>query len=131
MGTNYYLSDAATEGQPPPALIHVGKSSYGWCFLLHVIPEEGLCSLEDWRARWSRPGAQLWANGAPVTPEELENTITNRSFVNRHGTGRNRAWYEKNDAERGPRSLARFKVGRGGCVAHGPGTWDLIEGEFS
>ena len=44
MGTNYYLHK-----KPPceacghePAPLHIGKSSGGWCFSLHVIPEIAL-----------------------------------------------------------------------------------------
>ena len=32
--------------------LHIGKSSYGWAFSLHIIPHEGLNSLDDWRERW-------------------------------------------------------------------------------
>jgi len=50
MGMNYYVEEK-------PACeccgckyeqIHIGKSSAGWCFSLHVIPEMGLNNLEDW-----------------------------------------------------------------------------------
>lgn len=55
MGTNYYLRkkdykdnrfDRSDLG------LHIGMSSYGWSFLLHVVP--GIAeNLEDWKALWS------------------------------------------------------------------------------
>jgi hypothetical protein len=37
---------------------------------------------------------------------------------------------ESNHAERGPNNLLRHQIGEG-CIGHGAGTWDLIEGGFS
>ena len=42
MGTNYYVIDK--EGDKK----HFGKRSAGWDFALHVYPDEGIRSLEDW-----------------------------------------------------------------------------------
>ena len=36
MGTNYYLNDR-----------HIGKSSAGWYFALHIYPEENINSLDE------------------------------------------------------------------------------------
>jgi len=58
MGTNYYLKRREPQ-QPCPTCgctcksdekddLHIGKSSWGWCFGLHVIPELGINSLDDW-----------------------------------------------------------------------------------
>lgn len=51
MGTNYYVIP-----QPPCEHCgrayearHIGKSSYGWAFGLHVYPEEGIANLSDWK----------------------------------------------------------------------------------
>ena len=53
MGTNYYLTeDCECCGRAFPDL-HIGKSSGGWCFSLHVIPSEGLNSLDEWESRFS------------------------------------------------------------------------------
>lgn len=54
MGTNYYLQEK------PPCdkcgrefeRLHIGQSSAGWCFALHVIPELGINNLADWKKRW-------------------------------------------------------------------------------
>tara|TARA_R110000803_G_C11716561_1_gene287626 strand:+ start:82 stop:465 length:384 start_codon:yes stop_codon:yes gene_type:complete len=42
MGTNYYVIDKAGDKK------HFGKRSAGWDFTLHVYPDEGIRSLEDW-----------------------------------------------------------------------------------
>ncbi len=47
MGTNYYVYAPTTH----VALYngkHFGKRSAGWDFALHVYPDEGIRSLEDW-----------------------------------------------------------------------------------
>lgn len=61
MGTNYYL-----EPKPPCQCcgrpfeqLHIGKSSAGWCFALHVIPERGIKDLDDWVRIWSQPEARI------------------------------------------------------------------------
>jgi hypothetical protein len=56
MGTNYYSvrrgveeldSDAfwALRDEDSDDCLHIGKSSLGWCFSLHVIPERGINTL--------------------------------------------------------------------------------------
>jgi hypothetical protein len=111
MGTNYYYHE-----KPPCECcdrpfepLHIGKSSAGWCFSLHVIPEQDINSLDDWRRKWLARGVIIDENGRKVTPEQMLDVITNRSH---------------------PRGLSRHEVGPH-CVAHGEGTWDLIPGWFS
>lgn len=61
MGTNYYLHEAKpcpTCGHSNPPR-HIGKSSAGWVFMLHVYPEEGINTYEDWYERWTRQGAVI------------------------------------------------------------------------
>lgn len=128
MGTNYYLREDACDkcGRSPEAL-HIGKSSMGWCFALHVIPDEGLNSLEDWKVRWSRPSAKIFDEyGTEVTTTEMLNTISNRGRPNPSPSFD----YAANDAVPGPNNLIRHEISRY-CSGHGPGTWDLIPGEFS
>jgi len=53
MGTNYYL--VKNERPPCPCCertyvqerLHIGKSSGGWCFALHVIPEMGMLLIDS------------------------------------------------------------------------------------
>lgn len=113
MGTNYYLHEKpACEccGREYEAL-HIGKSSGGWCFSLHVIPEVGINSLDDWRARWSAPGVHIQDEyGSRIEAAEMEAIITERSS---------------------PYGLRRHGVDDRHCVGQGEGTWDYITGEFS
>lgn len=51
MGTNYYVKTnekVFENGFDVDEILHVGKSSYGWYFSLHVIPEKGINTLRDW-----------------------------------------------------------------------------------
>ncbi len=127
MGTNYYLRKYE-DGEPEcVGSLHIGKSSVGWCFSLHVIPEEGINTLDDWISLWGQPGMQIEDEyGRVIDIENMERIITKRSFMQSFGT------FDHTDdiAQPGPNGLVRFKIGNH-CVAHGDGTWDCIEGDFS
>lgn len=45
MGTNYYFKPRGC-GE----LLHIGKSSGGWVFLVRLYPEKTINSLDDWKA---------------------------------------------------------------------------------
>ena len=114
MGTNYYLRTqpacacCGREYEP----IHIGKSSGGWCFTLHVIPENAINSLDDWRKLWNTPGAKILDEYDRQIPiEEMEEVITQRSW-NAGG-------------------LRRHPIDGRYCIGHGEGTWDCCPGEFS
>ena len=132
MGTNFYLYDkppCAACARPYEAK-HIGKSSAGWCFTLHVIPEDGINDLPDWERLWSVPGAEIRDEcGVMVTVREMHRIITDRWLVSRADL-RTPSYYEINDAEPGPNGLMRHRIGRH-CIGYGEGTWDLIPGEFS
>jgi hypothetical protein len=53
MGTNYYVIDKAGNKK------HFGKRSAGWDFALHVYPDEGIRSLEDWLVLLSDKNAEV------------------------------------------------------------------------
>ncbi len=128
MGTNYYLEFEAcpTCGKSDEPL-HIGKSSGGWCFSLHIIPNGNIEDLADWMAVWSRPRRKIVDEyGGKISPAEMQKIITKRSSV-REDNGFD---YAANDAELGPNGLARSKVDGRHCIGHGKGTWDLITGEF-
>lgn len=110
MGTNYYLvGDCCPACGRGDERQHIGKSSAGWCFALHVT--EDVKSLEDWQARWSAPGAKIVNEyGDTITPAEMLSAITDRSH---------------------PRGLSRHQVDGRHCIGHGNGTFDLLPGEFS
>lgn len=114
MGTNYYLhqkGDCECCGRPFEA-IHIGKSSYGWCFALHVIPNSGINTFKDWRALWNKPSAIIRDEyDRVISVEELENVITVREW-------------------NGLLPL-RNEIDGHHCIGHGEGSWDYCIGEFS
>ena len=140
MGTNYYV-----EPEPPCphcgrgyGQIHIGKSSGGWCFALHVIPAEdaefmdgvpdcGIISLADWQHFWEG-GRIVDEYGRPYTAEEMLKVITERKWERRAPDDFD---YAGNEAEPGPAGLVRHRIDGRHCVGHGAGTWDMIRGEFS
>lgn len=122
MGTNYY----ATRGEER---LHIGKSSGGWCFSLHIIPEYGLDDLDDWMEHLSRPDVRIEDEyGRSLDIESMLEVIINRGRADREMP--NELWLRQNYAEPGPNGLVRHSLGRG-CSGHGEGTWDLVPGEFS
>ena len=131
MGTNYYWQEPASDpcescGRFDVAReLHIGKSSDGWCFALHVDPENGPRNFAEWEDRW-REGKIVDECGSPLTPEAMRAIIAERSSA----TYPSGAWLSENNAQRGPAGLVRSRLG-GHCVGHGSGTWDLITGEFS
>jgi len=108
MGTNYYVyyDRCSTCGRGEKEL-HIGKSSVGWVFSLHVIPEKDLNNLDDWKKFLY--GKQIHNEyGDKIEFYELIDKITKRNH---------------------PKGLNRHNHNH--CIGHGEGTWDLIEGEFS
>lgn len=74
MGVNYYLKNQKTLDT-----IHIGKSSAGWAFTLHIDPENGISSLEDWQKLWNTPGWVIMDEYDHVIDvPTMENLITNR-----------------------------------------------------
>jgi hypothetical protein len=141
LGTNYYLHqkpDCECCGRPFKPL-HIGKSSVGWCFSLHVVPEDGINTLDDWRNLWADPGAYIRNEyGERVSIADMELTITARCIDKDWDdpswwTGfysSEQDFHKRNYSDRGPHGLLRHCLGYS-CVAHGEGTWDCIVGEFS
>jgi|688.fasta_scaffold329841_2 hypothetical protein len=138
MGTNYYSvkkgvekldSDSFWSLKGEEDLLHIGKSSAGWCFSLHIIPEFNIHDLPGW-VPYLFDQDRLIINEyrEVLTYEEMIAIITAR------GREKPCTWtqemYDRNHAEPGPGNLARHALGHG-CVRQGAGTWDCIEGEFS
>lgn len=51
MGTNYYVKTGKKifyNGFDVDEILHIGKSSHGWYFSLHVIPWKNINTLRDW-----------------------------------------------------------------------------------
>lgn len=131
MGTNYYWrseSNACKEcGHDPSEEIHIGKSSMGWCFALHVTDE--IRSLTEWRMEWDGDGAIFDEYGQRVEPEQMLKIITDRS--GKRGPGDfGQAFLDRNHAVVGPKGLLRSINDGSHCISHGAGTWDVMPGEF-
>lgn len=133
MGTNYYLHSpkcfhCGKEEEPP---IHLGKSSGGWCFSLHVMPEEGICNWQDVQALIEDKLCKEWCikneYGDQISLVDFMKVVTERSW--RHPWGHN-SWLV-NNAVQGPNNLARHVIDHWHCIGHGEGTYDYITGEFS
>jgi hypothetical protein len=132
MGTNYYVNvNICPHCNVAEKEYHIGKSSYGWCFSLHVIPEEGINSLEDWDKFISENRCKITDEyGKQISWKELKETvICNReNFSALHNDDEN--FYEENHCEPGPYGLVRHKIDGVHCVGQGSGTFDFIVGEF-
>lgn len=127
MGTNYYAIPKVTDKLKTklkqliddecfeqleyelPYELHIGKSSAGWCFSLHVIPEKGLNNLDDWVEFLTKCNIRD-EYGKKIKIRDLLNTITKRSH---------------------PQGLLRHELNKYHCVGHGEGTYDYIIGDFS
>ena len=133
MGTNYYHHEPDTNHCPhcgrcdKGKRIHIGKSSAGWCFTLHVTDE--IQSLEDWKRKWDEGGRIDDEYGREQTPETMLKIITGRHLEGGPAFD-SCTWHEREYAMPGPNNLLRFRI-RDQCVGHGEGTWDLMEGSFS
>jgi len=150
MGTNYYLHTKNTTKCPHCGAdtvkeeIHIGKSSGGWCFSLHIHPDLGIRTFDDWKGWFGRHDAKIFNEyEAEITPEEMLDVITERHVPHKPdwseddwielGKGHYKDeehFHRANHSERGPEGLLRHNLGRH-CVGHGEGTWDYIVGEFS
>jgi hypothetical protein len=145
MGTNYYT--LKTQECPKCGHrttieeedLHIGKSSAGWCFSLHAIPERGLHDLADWQMLFKVDDPPIRDEyGRAVSVLELLDVITDRGrdkgFGDKphplHGCDSWTEFHRMNDSEFGPHGLLRHRLGNG-CIRHGEGTWDCIKGEFS
>jgi len=140
MGTNYYLHRNICahcgRGDEP---LHIGKSSSGWCFSLHVIPEGGINDLLDLERRFAEPGAVIKDEyGEIVSADEMLKRIKDRKrepgpwATIPLGYDSWDEFHRRNYSEVGPNGLLRHRINsHSRCLGHGPGTWDLIAGTFS
>lgn len=137
MGTNYYL-----EGYKPRQLsstpceqtLHIGKSSYGWVFALHVIPELGINDFPDWIKLFHEEGTRIIDEyDREVSKFEMTSLITDREDMVPSSPAKDQEFLKQNYAVYDEYNcLLRAEVSeRTRCIRHGGGSWDLIEGEFS
>jgi hypothetical protein len=123
MSTNFYLhkitkSRCPTCGHDPEdEPLHIGKSSWGWCFSLHVYPEKNIIDLYDWKKEWSKEDSYIENEYKDkISPEEMFAIITER------GDGE---YCSKNSKP------TRHIVDGKHCIGWGEGTFDYMVGEFS
>ena len=81
MGTNYYYTPKVCphcgRGDDP---IHIGRSSGGWCFSLHVYPEDGIHTLDDWKEKWKVEDSIIQDEyGHKIGIAEMIEVVTQRS----------------------------------------------------
>lgn len=136
MGTNYYIKGKeCNECGHISGEYHIGKSSAGWCFALHVEPDEGIHNLNDIMVMWKDK----------VIVDECEDEVDEFEMLDiifRQGQSRNverkpcgyKSWtqfHEENGSQMGPRGFLRSRIDGVHCIGHGDGAYDLIVGEFS
>ena len=128
MGTNYYWYEKSPccECGREFDRLHIGKSSAGWCFSLHVIPEREISELTDWRSLWEIPGSVIKNEyDEVVSVDQMLDCITNRSWSG--DTPKPASWIRENYARQGPNGLWRHTYD----AEPGKGTYDLVRGDFS
>lgn len=133
MGTNYYmvkgeryaeggydhpLNPLLKWGTGRPPMIHIGKSSGGWCFALRVYPDHGVHTLADWKVFVERLMRENWAiedeYGKLYWPKELWPIVEREGWVRQDG-----------------QPLTRHTVDNTYCIGQGEGLYDYMVGEFS
>ena len=134
MGTNYYAIKTC-ECCGNKDKYHIGKSSAGWVFSLHVEPDNGIGNFHDVLKIIKNPDRKIFDEYDRRIPKsELLNTIRNRSNKRKGGVpSPYQTWdefHEVNDSIQGPNNLLRHKI-KHNCIAHSNGTWDCIKGKFS
>lgn len=133
MGTNFYWTIEAKLpgdkcGRPYGVEIrHIGKSSAGWVFALHVYPEQGICDLPDWVDLWKGEGTIKDEYGRIYSVAEMESVILVR-FGMRTLPPQAPSWHSINGSEPGPWGLAWAKVDGNRVIGHGLGTYALHTG---
>ena len=133
MGTNYYFhSDkkCASCGREVEG-VHIGKSSGGWCFSLHIMPEERISTWSDWLDMFANYKDSYIKDeyGSVVAKDEFICIVTERKWKSTRTM--NVDELRRNSAEPGPNGLLRHLVDGRHCVGHGEGTYDYCVGYFS
>lgn len=128
MGTNYYLETKICECCGRRETKHIGKSSAGWCFALHV--DEEVKDLTDWLQLFSKRGNIIKDDCDDVIElQDMLSVIVDRVWHDQ--SSRDEAFLQENNAKLGPNNLLRRKIDGIHCIGHGEGTWDLVLGDFS
>jgi hypothetical protein len=82
MGTNYYhVLDCCDKCGRGGEKIHIGKSSGGWPFSVHIIPEDGLNNWQDWVSRLENGASIIDEYDRKISLTELDELV---KFKRRH-----------------------------------------------
>ena len=114
MSTNYYLHAPACPHCKIPLEepLHLGKSSQGWCFSLHLYPED---ELSDWADIWERLEHSVVSAGYEIKTEYGESVNLSLFFAT--------VWDRSNNCKRHDIDDR--------CIGHGLGPFDYFIGDFS
>ena len=136
MGTNYYARKY-DENTCNVHQLHIGKSSGGWHFSLHIIREidmydnqvdEPILSLSDWLLIFDT--YRIFDEyDKEITKEEMLDIIKNRGAHSDTVLTEQEA--SKCGGIIGYNNLVASKIDYNHCFGNEGGTWDLIGGEFS
>lgn len=141
MSTNYYLK------RPDSTTIHLGKSSIGWTFALHVYPGSNINDLSQTIAnieleKKNNDSIIIDEYGKELTYHQFLEVVARRYNPRIIKAGWESDWWSDfydseehfhqcNNSVRGPSGLLRRKIEeKGFCIGHGYGTWDYCVGEF-
>ena len=122
-------------------VLHIGKSSYGWHFLLCSYPDLGILTLKDWEKEWEKAECEIYTEeDEKITPKEMLSWILDRGidkrseeeilkdhnkFCDEHKIGRKYPSYDDymrdNGAKRGRNGL----WAHADCNADTDGTYDI------
>jgi hypothetical protein len=124
MGTNYYIQRGVCPHCDKPEFeFHIGKSSMGWAFTMHVYPDgdpswketqgnDPPKTWEEWKAELAKEGTRIVDEYRRALPlEEFRSIVEDRA----------EGWHCQ---------LIRHEID-GRCVGYGEGTWDYVVGDFS
>lgn len=121
---------------------HIGKSSAGWTFALHVAgkyddPIFDVNGLEDWSYWFLRDDFYVADEyGRVVSPSNIMGIICRRSWRNEYADRERELlgeveYFRQRGGVPGPDGLARSRIDGHHCIGHGPGAYDYITGDFS
>jgi hypothetical protein len=119
--------------------LHIGKSSGGWVFALHVISEKRLYGLPDWMILLDKPDVIIFEKvdgqlRREISLDDLLKVITERKFEGNDNV--NHLFHVVNKSMPAENGLVRKVIDGERCVGHefaadGRGvSWDLIAGDF-
>lgn len=111
---------------------HIGKSSYGWVFSLHVIPDIGITDMASWIYYLTHPERSIVnESGVEISFDEMITIIKERRAARPPS---NLCIQYSPNAIMGPNNLLRSKIDGNHVIRWGDGghgTWDCVIGEFT